>query len=136
GARGGAAGPGWDVDAARFRQLMDDQRRRAKEARRELDADLRRLESYRDLSGRHGRTSFVGYETTTAEGRILGLLADGDELAAAAEGDQVELILDRTPFYAEGGGQVGDTGLVRTGDGAVLQVTDTRAGLEGFTAHP
>ncbi|HEV3503778.1 MAG TPA: alanine--tRNA ligase, partial [Actinomycetes bacterium] len=130
-----AAEAGLDVDADRFRQLMDDQRRRAKEARRELDADLRRLESYRDLSSRHGRTSFVGYETTTAEGRILGLLREGEELDAAAEGDQVELILDRTPFYAEGGGQVGDTGLVRTADGAVLQVTDTRPGLEGFFVH-
>jgi len=130
-----AAEAGLDVDADRFRQLMDDQRRRAKEARRELDADLRRLESYRDLSARHGRTSFVGYETTATEGRILGLLRDGEELAAAGEGDQVELILDRTPFYAEGGGQVGDTGLVRTGDGAVLQVTDTRPGLEGFHVH-
>jgi len=130
-----AAEAGLDVDADRFQELMDDQRRRAKEARRELDTDLRRLESYRDLSSRHGRTTFVGYETTTAEGRILGLLADGEELTAAGEGDQVELILDRTPFYAEGGGQVGDTGLVRTGDGAVLQVTDTRPGLEGFYVH-
>ncbi|HEY4725193.1 MAG TPA: alanine--tRNA ligase-related protein, partial [Actinomycetota bacterium] len=130
-----AAEAGLDVDADRFRQLMDDQRRRAKEARRELDADLRRLDAYRDLSGRHGRTSFVGYETTTAEGRLLGLLGDGEELAGAGEGDQVELILDRTPFYAEGGGQVGDSGLVRTGGGAVLQVTDTRPGLEGFYVH-
>ncbi|HET7517236.1 MAG TPA: alanine--tRNA ligase, partial [Actinomycetes bacterium] len=130
-----AAEAGLEVDADRFRELMEDQRRRAKEARRELDADLRRLESYRDLSSRHGRTSFVGYETTTAEGRILGLLADGEELASAAEGQEVELILDRTPFYAEGGGQVGDTGLVRTAGGAVLQVTDTRPGLEGFFVH-
>jgi alanyl-tRNA synthetase len=130
-----AAEAGLDVDADRFRQLMEDQRRRAKEARRELDADLRRVEAYRDLSARHGRTTFVGYETTRAEGRILGLLRDGEELAAAGEGDQVELILDRTPFYAEGGGQVGDTGLVRTGGGAVLQVTDTRPGLEGFHIH-
>jgi alanyl-tRNA synthetase len=130
-----AAEAGLEVDADRFRQLMDDQRRRAKEARRELDADLRRLESYRDLSGRHGHTTFVGYETTTAEGRILGLLRDGEELAAAGEGEEVELILDRTPFYAEGGGQVGDTGLVRTGSGAVLQVTDTKPGLEGFSVH-
>jgi len=126
---------GLAVDADRFRELMEDQRRRAKEARRELDADLRRLESYRDLSTRHGRTTFVGYDRTAAEGRVLGLLRDGEELAAAGEGDQVELILDRTPFYAEGGGQVGDTGLVRTGDGAVLQVTDTRPGLEGFFVH-
>jgi alanyl-tRNA synthetase len=130
-----AAEAGLDVDVDRFRELMEDQRRRAKEARRELDADLRRLESYRDLSSRHGRTTFVGYETTSAEGRILGLLADGEELASAAEGQEVELILDRTPFYAEGGGQVGDTGLVRTSDGAVLQVTDTRPGLEGFFVH-
>ncbi|MFL6184175.1 MAG: alanine--tRNA ligase [Actinomycetes bacterium] len=130
-----AADAGLEVDADRFQELMEDQRRRAKEARRELDADLRRLESYRDLSARHGRTTFLGYQTTTAEGRLLGLLRDGEELAAASEGDQVELILDRTPFYAEGGGQVGDTGLVRTGGGAVLQVTDTRPGLEGFYVH-
>jgi alanyl-tRNA synthetase len=130
-----AAEAGLEVDADRFRQLMDDQRRRAKEARRELDADLRRLDSYRDLSSRHGRTTFVGYETTTADANILGLLRDGEELDAAGEGDQVELILDRTPFYAEGGGQVGDTGLVRTDSGAVLQVTDTRPGLEGFFVH-
>ncbi|HEU4397120.1 MAG TPA: alanine--tRNA ligase [Actinomycetota bacterium] len=126
---------GLDVDADRFGALMEDQRRRAKEARKELAADLRRIEAYRDLSARHGRTTFVGYETTSADGRILGLLRDGEELPAAHEGDQVELILDRTPFYAEGGGQVGDSGTVRTAAGAVLQVTDTRPGLEGFYVH-
>ena len=126
---------GLEVDADRFGVLMEDQRRRAKEARKELTADLRRLEAYRDLAGRHGRTVFVGYDATSADGRILGLLRDGEELAAAHEGDQVELVLDRTPFYAEGGGQVGDSGTVRTAGGAVLQVTDTRPGLEGFHVH-
>jgi alanyl-tRNA synthetase len=126
---------GLEVDADRFGVLMEDQRRRAKEARKELAADLRRIEAYRDLAGRHGRTVFVGYETTSADGRVLGLLRDGEELAAAGEGDQVELVLDRTPFYAEGGGQVGDGGTVRTAGGAVLQVTDTRPGLEGFSVH-
>jgi alanyl-tRNA synthetase len=126
---------GLDVDADRFEALMEEQRRRAKEARKELTADLRRTEAYRDLSARHGRTAFVGYETTAADGRILGLLRDGEELPAAGEGDQVELILDRTPFYAEGGGQVGDSGTVRTAGGALLQVTDTRPGLEGFHVH-
>jgi len=126
---------GLEVDADRFGVLMEDQRRRAKEARKELTADLRRLEAYRDLAGRHGRTVFVGYDNTSADGRILGLLRDGEELAAAHEGDQVELVLDRTPFYAEGGGQVGDSGTVRTAGGAVLQVTDTRPGLEGFHVH-
>jgi len=126
---------GLEVDADRFGVLMEDQRRRAKEARKELAADLRRIEAYRDLAGRHGRTVFVGYDTTSADGRILGLLRDGEELAAAGEGEQVELVLDRTPFYAEGGGQVGDSGTVRTAGGAVLQVTDTRPGLEGFSVH-
>jgi alanyl-tRNA synthetase len=126
---------GLEVDADRFGVLMEDQRRRAKEARKELAADLRRIEAYRDLAGRHGRTVFVGYDTTSADGRILGLLRDGEELAAVGEGDQVELVLDRTPFYAEGGGQVGDSGTVRTAGGAVLQVTDTRPGLEGFSVH-
>jgi alanyl-tRNA synthetase len=126
---------GLAVDADRFGELMEDQRRRAKEARKELAADLRRIESYRDLAGRHGRTGFVGYETTSADGRILGLLRDGEELTTAHEGDQVELILDRTPFYAEGGGQVGDSGTVRTAGGALLEVTDTRPGLEGFHVH-
>jgi alanyl-tRNA synthetase len=126
---------GLDVDAERFGELMEEQRRRAKEARKELTADLRRIEAYRDLSARHGRTSFVGYEATAADGRIVGLLRDGEELTTAHEGDEVELILDRTPFYAEGGGQVGDTGTVRTAGGALLQVTDTRPGLEGFHVH-
>jgi alanyl-tRNA synthetase len=126
---------GLEVDADRFGVLMEDQRRRAKEARKELAADLRRIEAYRDLAGRHGRTVFVGYDTTSADGRILGLLRDGEELAAVGEGDRVELVLDRTPFYAEGGGQVGDSGTVRTAGGAVLQVTDTRPGLEGFSVH-
>jgi alanyl-tRNA synthetase len=126
---------GLEVDADRFAALMEDQRRRAKEARKELTVDLRRIEAYRDLAQRHGRTTFVGYETTSADGRILGLLRDGEELPTAHEGDQVELVLDRTPFYAEGGGQVGDSGTVRTAGGALLQVTDTRPGLEGFYVH-
>ena len=75
---------GLEVDAERFGELMEDQRRRAKEARKELAADLRRIESYRDLAGRHGRTGFVGYEATSADGRVLGLLRDGEELTAAA----------------------------------------------------
>ena len=126
---------GLEVDRDRFAELMEEQRRRAKEARRELNADLRRIESYRDLIGRHGRTDFVGYEGTSAEGRVLGLLADGEEVEAAGAGRRVELILDRTPFYAEGGGQVGDRGTVRTAGGGLLEVVDTQHGLEEFVVH-
>jgi alanyl-tRNA synthetase len=127
---------GLTLDRERFEQLMDEQRRRAKEARKELAGAQRKLEAYRDLSARFGRTTFTGYEGTSAEARLLGLLdPDGEELAGAGEGQQVELVLDRTPFYAEAGGQVGDQGRVRTSDGALLEVTDTRFGLEGFIVH-
>jgi alanyl-tRNA synthetase len=127
---------GFQVDRDRFGELMEDQRRRAKEARRELVGAQRKVEAYRELSRRFGRTTFVGYERTSAEGRVLGLLgADGEELSSATAGADVEVVLDRTPFYAESGGQVGDKGIIRTPDGAVLEVTDTQFGLEGFHVH-
>jgi alanyl-tRNA synthetase len=126
---------GLTVDHERFEQLMEEQRRRAREDRRKLTRDLRALDAYRDLAARHGRTAFVGYDSTRGEGRVLGLLRDGEELPAAAEGDQVELVLDRTPFYAEGGGQVGDSGRVRGAGGALLEVSDTRPGIEGLHVH-
>ena len=126
---------GLEVDAERFGELMEQQRRRAQEARRGMAGAQRRLEAYRDLAARHGQTMFVGYERTQAEARALALLRDGEELAAAVKGDELELILDRSPFYAEGGGQVGDRGTVETTAGAVLEVLDTKPGLEGFQVH-
>jgi alanyl-tRNA synthetase len=125
---------GLAVDRARFDALMTEQRQRARDARKQLAGGERRLAAYRDLVAQHGPTDFVGYQHTDAEGRVLALLRGGDELEAAGEGDKVELILDRSPFYAEGGGQVGDTGRVRTPTG-LLQVTDTRPGLDGFWVH-
>jgi alanyl-tRNA synthetase len=127
---------GLEVDRERFGELMEEQRRRAKEARREMVGAQRKVEAYRELSQRFGRTNFVGYERTSAEARVLGLLdRDGEELTSAGAGSDVELVLDRTPFYAESGGQVGDKGIVRSSDGTVLQVTDTQFGLEGFHVH-
>jgi alanyl-tRNA synthetase len=93
------------------------------------------MDVYRQLSARHGRTEFVGYDDLTNESTVLVLIDDGDVVQAAGEGQQVEVVLDRFPFYAESGGQVGDTGTLTTPDGAVLTVTDTRPGLEGFHIH-
>jgi alanyl-tRNA synthetase len=131
-----ATDAGLEVDQERFGELMEEQRRRAKEARREMVGAQRKVEAYRELSQRFGRTNFVGYEHTSAEGRVLGLLGpDGEELSSATLGQNVELVLDRTPFYAEAGGQVGDKGIVRASDGALLEVTDTQFGLEGLHVH-
>src|SRR6266702_7898942 len=75
----------------------------------------------------------TGVQTCALPIWLLG--PDGEELSSASRGQDVELVLDRTPFYAESGGQVGDKGIVRTADGAVMEVADTRFGLEGFSVH-
>ncbi|MFD1510482.1 alanine--tRNA ligase [Lacimonas salitolerans] len=78
-----------------------------------------------DLSEAHGATDFLGYDTEVAEGQIAALVQDGAEVASAATGQAVQIVMNQTPFYAESGGQVGDTGLIRT-DGGLARVTDTK----------
>jgi alanyl-tRNA synthetase len=126
-----AAEEGLAVDTERFAQLMDEQRRRGKDAAKKGDHAEGVLGEVASVAG---QTEFLGYERLAAEGRIVGLVRDGSLAETAAEGDQVRLVLDRTPFYAEGGGQVGDAGLIRT-DAGVVRVTDTRPGPGGIIVH-
>jgi alanyl-tRNA synthetase len=72
-----------------------------------------------------GATEFLGYETETAEGVILAMLRNGDHVAEAGTGDEIAVIVNQTPFYAESGGQVGDTGVIFSASGAELTVSDT-----------
>ena len=72
-----------------------------------------------------GTTDFLGYDTEVAEGQILALVKDGAEIDKAAKGDEVQIVLNQTPFYAESGGQVGDTGTLKT-DGGSARITDTK----------
>ena len=83
-----------------------------------------------DLAERLGPTEFLGYDTEAAEGQILALLVGGHPVESAEVGVEVQIVLNQTPFYAESGGQVGDTGTLRT-DKARVRVTDVRkkAGL-------
>ncbi|MEW2585593.1 alanine--tRNA ligase [Streptomyces virginiae] len=127
---------GLTVDERRFTALLEEQKKRAKAGGKAKTADaLRRQDTYRELSARLPRTEFLGYEHLTAEATVLGLISDGAVTTSAAEGTDVDLVLDRSPFYAEAGGQIGDTGTLRTTDGALLRITDTRYGLEGFRVH-
>src|SRR5438132_6228961 len=80
------------------------------------------------------RSDFTGYDRTADEGAVLAMRRDGADVQDAAEGDEVEVYLDRSPFYAEAGGQVGDTGRLTGPDGEVL-VEDTRRPFEGVIAH-
>ncbi|MEQ4204923.1 alanine--tRNA ligase [Actinopolymorpha sp. B9G3] len=129
-----AAEAGLVVDTDRFEALMDEQRRRAQRARGEARTqgdDRGRGQAYRTILDRTGATRFVGHDRLTEEGSIIGLVRDGTEVPAALEGEHVEVVLDRTPFYAESGGQVGDAGVIRTPDGSELRVVDTGLGAGG-----
>jgi alanyl-tRNA synthetase len=119
------------VDTDEFDRLMTEQRRRAREAAKKGGpAD----EALVEVAGSAGPTDFVGYEHLEAEGRLVGLLRDGAGADAAEEGDRVRFVLDRSPFYAEGGGQIGDAGTV-AGPSGTIQVTDTRPGPGGTIVH-
>src|SRR5918996_1547346 len=97
-----------DIDA--FERLMAEQRQRARAAAKGGRDERALIEAAKEA----GRTDFLGYELVAAEGRVAGLIREGQRVPSAGEGDRVEILLDRTPFYAEGGGQVGDTGVIRS----------------------
>ena len=90
-------------------------------------ADQTNLASYREIVEQFGPTQFIGYSTLEGEARVLAVL-DADEKG------QVEIFLDRTPFYAESGGQVGDTGVISTSTGRA-RVLDTTYALPGLHRH-
>ena len=78
-----------------------------------------------DVAENGGKTDFLGYDIETAEGQIVALIQEGAQTDTAKAGDKVQIALNQTPFYAESGGQVGDTGLIKTDTGSVT-ITDTR----------
>jgi alanyl-tRNA synthetase len=118
---------GVDVDLAGFDVEMSKQRERAKQARRTGTMDEDRLEQYRAVMEQFGTTTFVGYVDDECESRVLAVLPTDDD-------GGVEVFLDRTPFYAESGGQVGDAGVIVTPTGS-LAVTDTTFAIPGLRRH-
>ncbi|TMS50465.1 alanine--tRNA ligase [Mycobacterium sp. DBP42] len=136
-----AAEAGLSVDEQGFRTLMAEQRQRAKAdaaARKQAHTDL---SAYRELVDA-GPTEFTGFDELTSEARILGIFVDGKRVPVVGheglEADRVELILDRTPFYAESGGQIADEGAI-TGTGssetAKAAVTDVQKIAKTLWAH-
>ncbi|HEY8482754.1 MAG TPA: alanine--tRNA ligase [Spirillospora sp.] len=130
-----ARSAGLTVDEDAFAELLEAQRRRAHRTGRDRKGDAAaRRDLYRAVSAEHGLTDFVGYSSTRTDTRVLALLSPRGFCDAVGEGDELEVILARSPFYAESGGQVGDTGLLRTSD-ATLEVVDTRFGVDGLHVH-
>jgi alanyl-tRNA synthetase len=121
-----AAERGVEVDIEGFEAEMNEQRTRAKDARKSGRADGDRVAAYREVMEAHGTTEFVGYVHDSSESTLL----------AVVEGDEglVEVFLDHTPFYAESGGQVGDIGTIGCDD-FELEVIDTNFALPGLRRH-
>ncbi len=124
---------GLPLDRDAFDELMEAQRQRARAGAKKGGGGVP-VETYREAAGLVGTTDFVGYDGLAAEAELGAIITPGGLLQAAGEGDEVEIVLPRTPFYAEGGGQIGDAGVLTTATGR-LEVLDTQEAIEGLTVH-
>jgi alanyl-tRNA synthetase len=132
-----ASEQGLTVDEQGFRALMADQRARAKADARARKTGHTDLSAYRGVLDDGGPVTFTGYAEISRESRVRALLGGAGragEVRAAAKGDPVELVLDATPFYAEGGGQQPDHGLITVGGGRV-EVLDVQQPVPGLIVH-
>lgn len=122
---------GLGIDHEGFEREMESQRERARKARQEVD-------SMQVQSGVLGNitvgSEFIGYDKWATEARIVALLKDGEEVESAEAGDEIQFILDKTPFYAESGGQIADKGTVKS-DHGIITVTDIQKAPNGQNLH-
>ena len=126
---------GLEVDEDGFRRLMKEQRDRAKADSKAKKSGHTDVSVYRSIADSHGLTSFVGYTHQESEAVIKALVNDGVAVQSAKSGDEIEVILDRTPFYAEGGGQLADGGLITLANGAVIEIDDVQTPVPGISVH-
>jgi len=130
-----AAEQGLEVDEAGFVSLMSQQRERAKADARERKSGFAATTAYRDILETGGSTTFLGYTDITTESLVLGIVRDGEAVPAASAGQHVEVVLNRTPFYAEAGGQLGDHGRLVTADDTIISVYDVQTPVPGLFLH-
>ena len=126
---------GLSVDEDGFRRLMKEQKDRAKADAKSKKSGHTDVSVYRSIADKSGRTEFLGYTNIASEATLTGILVDGLAVASATEGDDVEIILNRTPFYAEGGGQLADGGRITLSSGAVIEIEDVQSPVPGVSVH-
>ncbi len=119
---------GFDVDLDGFEQEMEHQREQSRSGQH-FEGSMEMLTVYENLGA--GRTEFTGHGSTEQESVVAALLVDGASSGHAAQGQKAEVVISRTPFYAEGGGQLGDQGYIR-GPNGVLRVEDTQSPIAGL----
>lgn len=131
-----AAEKGVEVDEAGFRALMTEQKERARADARSKKTGHTDVRIFHDIEKEMGGGStFVGYTDDSTEAVVHAILVDGQPAPAATAPAEVEIILDRTPFYAEMGGQLADHGTIRMADGAVVEIHDVQAPIKGLAVH-
>ncbi|MEZ7897355.1 MAG: alanine--tRNA ligase [Flaviflexus sp.] len=126
---------GVQVDSEGFTTLMQEQRDRAR-----ADAQAKKtghvdVQVYNELLGKSGNTHFLGYTETATDGKVVGILVDGQPVPAVEAPADVEIILDQTPFWAEQGGQLADHGHISIAGGGLVDVMDVQAPIKGLTVH-
>ncbi|MGO4190497.1 alanine--tRNA ligase [Arthrobacter sp. YAF17] len=124
---------GLKVDEPEFRKLMLEQRQRAQADAKGKKGSHADLSAFQELLSA-GETVFTGYTELNGESKVRGILAGGRKVSQASTGEEIELVLAETPFYAEAGGQAADTGLI-TGDGFVVEVLDVQRPIKGLSVH-
>ena len=126
---------GLEVDEDGFRRLMNEQRDRAKADSKAKKSGHTDLSEYKKIADAKGASTFVGYTHNEVDSVINGILVDGISVASAMSGQDVEIVLDRTPFYAEGGGQLADGGRITLANGAVVEIEDVQTPVTGLSVH-
>ncbi len=131
-----AAETGLQVDQAEFERLMAQQRDRAKADARAKKQGHGDTSVYREVADTLGRAvTFTGYEAVVSDATVRGIVVDGRRASSAEAGQDFEVVLDRTPFYAEAGGQLADRGRIELASGAVIDVADVQAPIGGLVVH-
>ena len=131
-----ASEQGLAVDEEGFRRLMGEQRERAKADAKAKKGAHANTGAYREVADRLGApVEFTGYTETVSEGAVRGIVAGGSAVESAGPGEEVEIVLDRTPFYAEGGGQLADQGVIELENGARVEVRDVQSPITGLIVH-
>jgi len=122
-----------DLDVAHFEKLEEEAKEKSRKAHKTVAQQFDQ-NFFNDFMRTHSATEFVGYQCPTTEARLLGMVVDGAFVDEVKEGQEALLLLDKTPFYAEMGGQVGDIGTIAKGTN-VFQVYDTTSPFPGVIAH-
>ncbi|MCY9784720.1 alanine--tRNA ligase [Nocardiopsis sp. EMB25] len=130
-----AAEQGLSVDENQFRELMQRQRDTAKADARAKKLGNADISLYARLHEKAGDTDFLGYTDSESESLVRGIVVDGEGVPVARAGQKVEIVLDRTPFYAESGGQLADTGTLTVDGRGVVDVEDVQKPLPGLFVH-